>query len=101
MAQRDSIAAVEQQKQAEAKQAEAAVVAASPATPDSTALFFSQLSAEGQRVVLHNNKVKVGISSKGAVVEDAEIIGYKSRRRDGDVLILGKDDAQMKLTLPL
>ena len=101
MAQRDSIAAEERQKQAEAKQAEAAVVAASPATPDSTALFFSQLSAEGQRVVLHNNKVKVGISSKGAVVEDAEIIGYKSRRRDGDVLILGKDDAQMKLTLPL
>ena len=43
----------------------------------------------------------MGISSKGAVVEDAEIIGYKSRRKEGDVVILGKEDAAMKLTLPL
>ena len=101
MAQRDSIAAVEQQKQAEAEQAKAEEVVATPATPDSSALFFSQSEGEGQRILLQNNKVKVGISSKGAVVEDAEIIGYKSRRRDGDVLILGKEDASMKLTLPL
>ena len=101
MAQRDSIAAVEQQKQAEAEQAKAEAVVATPATPDSSSLFFSQQSSEGQRVLLQNNKVKIAVNSKGAVVEDAEIIGYKSRRRDGDVLILGKEDASMKLTLPL
>lgn len=101
MAQRDSIAAVEQQKQAEAKKVEAETIAATPETPDSSALFFSQSNGEGQRVVLYNNKVKIGLNSKGAVVEDAEIIGYKSRRRDGDVVILGKEDASMKLTLPL
>ncbi len=101
MAQRDSIAAVEQQKQAEAEKVEAETIAATPAQPDSSALFFSQSNGEGQRIVLQNNKVKVALNSKGAVVEDAEIIGYKSRRRDGDVVILGKEDASMKLTLPL
>ncbi|MBP5392631.1 MAG: membrane protein insertase YidC [Bacteroidaceae bacterium] len=101
MAQRDSIAAVEQQKQVEAKKIEAERIAATPATPDSSALFFSQSNGEGQRIMLQNNKVKIGLNSKGAVVEDAEIVGYKSRRRDGDVLILGKEDASMKFTLPL
>ena len=101
MAQRDSIAAVEQQKQAEAEKVEAETIAATPAQSDSSALFFSQSNGEGQRIVLQNNKVKVALNSKGAVVEDAEIIGYKSRRRDGDVVILGKEDASMKLTLPL
>ena len=101
MAQRDSIAAVEQQKQAEAEQANSQTLTATLATPDSSALFFSQLTGEGQRVLLQNEKVKVGINSKGAVVEDAEIIGYKSRRREGDVVILGKEDASMRLTLPL
>ena len=101
MAQRDSIAAVEQQKQAEAEQANSQTLTATSATPDSSALFFSQLTGEGQRVLLQNEKVKVGINSKGAVVEDAEIIGYKSRRREGDVVILGKEDASMRLALPL
>lgn len=101
MAQRDSIAAVEQQKQAEAEQANSQTLTATSATPDSSALFFSQFTGEGQRVLLQNEKVKVGINSKGAVVEDAEIIGYKSRRREGDVVILGKEDASMRLTLPL
>jgi len=100
MARQDSIAAVEQQKQAEAEK-KAEEVVASPATPDSSSLFFSQSNGEGERILLQNNKVKIGINSKGAVVEDAEIIGYKSRRRDGDVVILGKEDASMKLTLPL
>ena len=100
MARQDSIAAVEQQKQAEAEK-KAEEVVASPATPDSSSLFFSQSNGEGERLLLQNNKVKVGLNSKGAVVEDAEIIGYKSRRRDGDVVILGKEDASMKLTLPL
>ena len=69
---------------------------------DSSSLFSPFMrESEGSRVSLHNNKVKIGISSKGAVVEDAEIIGYKSRRRDGDVMILGKEDASMRLTLPL
>ena len=66
-------------------------------------LFSHPLEGQGETVpvVLHNTKVKVTLCSKGATVEDAEIIGYKSRRRDGDVVILGKEDASMRLTLPL
>ena len=101
MAKQDSIAAVTKQKQEEAEKAKVVEAEVAPQAQDSSALFFSQSGGEGQRIVLQNNKVKIGINSKGAVVEDAEIIGYKSRRRDGDVLILGKEDAQMKFTLPL
>ncbi len=101
MAQRDSIAAVERQKQEAAAEAQTAKTEIKKAIADSSALFFMQQAGEGQRIVLQNEKVKIGLNSKGAVVEDAEIIGYKSRRRDGDVVILGKGDANMKLTLPL
>ncbi|MBR4129857.1 MAG: membrane protein insertase YidC [Bacteroidaceae bacterium] len=101
MAKQDSIAAVAKQKQEETEKAKVVEAEVVPQAQDSSALFFSQLGGEEQRVVLHNNKVKIGINSKGAVVEDAEIIGYKSRRRDGDVMILGKEDASMKFTLPL
>jgi len=99
-AKQDSIAAV-QQNQPEATPNVAEPAPAPQVAPDSSSLFFSQFEGSEQRIVLQNEKVKVGISSKGAVVEDAEIVGYKSRRRDGDVVILGKEDASMKLTLPL
>lgn len=99
-ARQDSIAAAQQALAAQ-EAAEAEEAASVPAAPDSTSIFFSQFSGEEQRIVLQNAKVRVGISSKGAVVEDAEIVGYKSRRRDGDVMILGKEDASMRLTLPL
>jgi YidC/Oxa1 family membrane protein insertase len=101
MAQRDSIAAVGTPSNSPVEGEEKDTLMPSVKV-DSSSLFSPfRGELEGVRVSLHNNKVKVGISSKGAVVEDAEIIGYKSRRRDGDVLILGKEDAQMKFTLPL
>ena len=101
MAKQDSIAAVERQKQAEIEKVDTAKAEAQALVADSNSLFFVQQGGEGQNVLLQNNKVKVNLSSKGAVVEDAEIIGYKSRRREGDVLILGKEDASMKFTVPL
>jgi len=109
MAQQDSIAAVEKEKTLsnsplkgeDSKQEVSPLRGDLEGSPDSSALFFSLTEGEGQRITLQNKKVKVNLNSKGAVVEDAEIIGYKSRRRDGDVVILGKDDASMKLTLPL
>ena len=101
MARQDSIAAVEQQKQKEAEKVDTLKTEAQTVVADSNSLFFVMQGGEEQQVLLQNNKVKINLSSKGAVVEDAEIIGYKSRRRDGDVLILGKEDASMKLTLPL
>ncbi len=109
MARQDSIAAVEKEKALsnsplkgeDSKQEVSPSRGDLEGSPDSTALFFARRNGEGQRITLKNNKVKVNLNSKGAVVEDAEIIGYKSRRREGDVVILGKEDASMKLTLPL
>ena len=99
MVRQDSIAAVK--KQVEAEKAEANAIITSPAIADSSALFFAFRSGTPQHIVLQNKKVRVGINSKGATVEDAEIIGYKSRLRNGDVLILGEENASMRLTLPL
>ena len=101
MAQQDSIAAVErlnaekaaieqQQKAAEAKAEQAA---------DSTSLFFSQRQGQEQEIVLQNNKVKVTLSTLGGTVQNAEIIGYKSRNHEGDVTLMTRKDAQMTFSL--
>ena len=101
MAQKDSIAAVErlnaekaaieqQQKAAEAKAEQAA---------DSTSLFFSQRQGQEQEIVLQNNKVKVTLSTLGGTVQNAEIIGYKSRNHEGDVTLMTRKDAQMTFSL--
>ena len=101
MAQRDSIAAAQTPSDSPVTPVTKEEPASSAGT-DSSSLFFPfKGESEGQRITLRNNKVRVGLNSKGAVVEDAEIIGYKSRLREGDVMILGKEDASMKLTLPL
>ena len=99
MARRDSIAAVERQKQAEAEQAKTEVVAASPATPDSSSLFFAQLQGEDQEVVLKNNKLKVTLSTLGGTIRNAEILGFKSRWYDGDVQLMTRKDAEMVFSL--
>ena len=101
-ARQDSIAAVEQQKQ----QAEKAKVAeASPATPaastpsDSSALFFAHRQGEEQEIVLQNNKLKVTLSTLGGAVQNAEILGFKSRWSEGDVMLMTRKDAQMTFSL--
>ena len=101
MAQKDSIAAVErlnaekaaieqQQKAAEAKAEQAA---------DSSSLFFSQRQGQEQEIVLQNNKVKVTLSTLGGTIQNAEIIGYKSRNHEGDVTLMTRKDAQMTFSL--
>jgi len=99
MARQDSIAAVERQKQAEAEQAKAEVAAASPAIPDSSSLFFAQLQGEDQEVVLQNNKLKVTLSTMGGTIRNAEILGFKSRWYDGDVMLMTRKDAEMVFSL--
>ena len=95
MAQKDSIAAVErlnaekaaieqQQKAAEAKAEQAA---------DSSSLFFSQRQGQEQEIVLQNNKVKVTLSTLGGTIQNAEIIGYKSRNHEGDVTLMTRENA--------
>ena len=100
MALQDSIAAVQKQMQEDAEKAKAAAaVAASPATTDSTSLFFSSRNGEEQEIVLRNNKVKVTLSTLGGTIQNAEILGYKSRNHEGDVMLMTRKDAQLTFSL--
>jgi len=100
MALQDSIAAVQKQMQEDAEKAKAAAaVPASPATTDSTSLFFSSRSGEEQEIVLSNNKVKVTLSTLGGTIQNAEILGYKSRNHEGDVMLMTRKDAQLTFSL--
>ncbi len=101
MARQDSIAAVQQQQvEAQAKAAkQQAEQQASAQDQDSTSLFFAQRGGKGQDITLKNSQVKLTLSTKGGMVQRAEILGYKSRRRNGDVEILTPKDAYMTLSL--
>ncbi len=98
MARQDSIAAAQQKQMAEAEE-EAKEVAASPATPDSSALFFANRQGEGQEIVLKNNKLKVTLNTLGGTIQNAEILGFKSRWYDGDVMLMTRKDAEMVFSL--
>ncbi len=101
MAREDSIAAV-QQAEAEAKALQEVAAAESQKAgllADSTSLFFNHRNGEAGEVVLQNEKVKITLGTQGAAVQRAEIIGYKSRRVEGDVVLLNKEDAQLNFSL--
>ena len=100
-AKQDSIAAVEKQK-AELAANEKKQIQAKQATEqvaDSNAIFFAQRQGQEQEIVLKNNKVKVTLCTLGGTIQNAEILGYKSRNHDGDVLLMTRKDAQMTFSL--
>ena len=100
-AMQDSIAAVEraQAETLEREQETAAETQRAALAADSTSLFFAQRSGTAKDVVLENGCVKVTISTQGATIQEAEILGYANRKKDGNVVILNKEDAQMQLAL--
>ena len=101
MAKQDSIAAVEKQN-AEKQAKEKEQIVADEKTvqaADSSALFFSQLNGEEQEIVLQNNKVKVTLTTLGGTIQNAEILGFKSRWYEGDVMLMNRKDAQMTFSL--
>ena len=96
MAQQDSIAAVEREKaEAEQKLKAEAEEAAHQSVPDSSALFFDSRQGNEQEIILQNNKVKLTLSTLGGTIQNAEILGYKSRNHEGDVILMNRKDAQM------
>ena len=100
MAQQDSIAAVEKQKAEKAvKEQKKVAEAVTEQVADSNAVFFAQRQGQEQEVVLKNNKVKVTLSTLGGTIQNAEILGYKSRLYDGNVLLMTRKDAQMTFSL--
>lgn len=101
MAKQDSLALV-QKEQEEAMALERQnqeQIQRNESAKDSSAIFFAQRNGEEQKIVLQNEKLKLTLNNCGACVEEAEIIGYKSRRRDGNVVILDKENASMQFAL--
>ncbi len=69
---------------------------------DSALTFFSAMHQEGtgQDIVLHNDKVELTISTLGARVKKARVIGYKSREGAEDVTLFDGGDHSLDFTLP-
>ena len=101
MARQDSIASVEKQNaerlamEEQQKVAEEKIEQAS----DSSSLFFANRQGEEQEIVLQNNKVKVTLSTMGGTIQNAEILGFKSRWYEGDVMLMTRKDAEMTFSL--
>ena len=100
MVQQDSIAAIERQ---EAEQAAKGQMQDAnfpqQQEPDSNSIFFAQRQGQEQEIVLENNKLKVTLSTLGGTIQNAEILGFKSRWHDGDVMLMTRKDAAMTFSL--
>ena len=74
---------------------------------DSTALFYSALKGQSQKIVLKNEKVELTLNTKGGTVEKAVIKGYVGHNikvKDGsadakDVTLFDGDDQSLKFML--
>ncbi len=74
---------------------------------DSTALFYSALKGQAQKVVLKNEKVELTLNTKGGTVEKAVIKGYVGHNlqvKDGsadqkDVTLFDGNDQSLKFML--
>ena len=74
---------------------------------DSTALFYSALQGQAQKVVLKNEKVELTLNTKGGTVEKAVIKGYVGHNlqvKDGsadqkDVTLFDGNDQSLKFML--
>ena len=101
LARQDSIAAL-QKEQAEKQEKitkERTWQRAESTQNDSTAIFYAQRAGEAQDIVLKNSQVRLTLSTQGGMIQNAEILGYKSRRREGDVEILSAENAHMSIAL--
>lgn len=102
MARQDSINAVARQKAEENSKNAAAQKdsqAKALALKDTTALFYNALNGTEKKVILHNNKLQLTLSTKGATVEKAVIKGFKDRHGNNEVTLFDKKDQSLKFTL--
>lgn len=96
----DSIANVQRMKLEKAQKEAAGKAAAQMATAvDSAALFFEAMTGNEESVVLKNDKVELTLSTKGAALKKARILGYGSRDGKQDVTLFDGDDQQMNFMM--
>ena len=97
-ARQDSIAAVAQQKAADAQkaaEAQKAAMAKASIEADTTALFHKALQGTDSAVVLKNNKLELTLGTKGATVQKAVIKHFTDREGNPDVTLFDKADQRM------
>ena len=103
---KDSIAAVNKQKEAAKKQA-AAQKAKETAMTDSTTLFHTAMSGKAQDIQLKNQKLSLTISTQGGTVKKVILNGYTGHNitpkgkgeESKDLLLFDGNDQQLTYTL--
>ena len=100
----DSIAAVAQEKAAEAAKAEAATKAAADTvvnnvSADTTSLFYAAQQGTSQLLTLKNDKLELTIDSKGGSLKKAVIKDFKSIDGSDHVTLFDGDDHRMTFLL--
>ena len=93
----DSITAVMQQQEAEARAAALKEAAAMEAlSNDSTSALFNALHGEEQFITLANNNLSVRISTLGARISSATIAGYKDQEGNPVTLFNEQDNISLR-----
>ena len=93
----DSIAVVQQQKEAlEAKTVAALANEKATVTPkDSSALFFNALSGTKSLTTIQNNLVQLTLSNKGGRIASAQLKNYKAQDKKSPVVLFNEEDANI------
>ncbi len=98
----DSINQVNKEKtETERKVAEAArkAEALEAARNDTTALFHQALNGKNEKVVLKNKHLQLTLDTKGGVIKEAKVLGFKDRSGNSDVILFSGEDQQLNFLL--
>ena len=105
----DSIAAVQQEQAAKAEKAAALAakkqgaatdsLAGNTVATDTTALFFSALSGNSEKVTLKNDKLELTLDTKGGVIRKAVIKDFKSIDGTDNVTLFDEHDQNLVFML--
>jgi YidC/Oxa1 family membrane protein insertase len=100
--QQDSIATAmkaEAEKTQKANEAAKKAQALSAAQEDTTALFHKALSGTNSQVTLKNDKVELTLDTKGGIVKQAKILGFKDSKGEDRVTLFGGNDQNLNFML--
>ncbi len=98
----DSIATALKDNAEKAQKAKAAAKRAqaiAAAQGDTTALFHKALTGTNQQVVLRNGKVELTLDTKGGVVKQAKILGFKDKDGADNVTLFSGNDQSLNFML--
>ncbi len=100
--QQDSIATAmkaEAEKTQKTNEAAKKAQARAAAQEDTTALFHKALSGINSQVTLKNDKVELTLDTKGGIVKQAKILGFKDRKGEDRVTLFGGNDQNLNFML--